>query len=93
MIPSPEMPTCVVGDSRTALLQRLVGLADKGTLPNALALLPAHAMLVEDVIAAFGSLVVARKRMAGGWRRGAAYDEPGDVSAALEHLSTVLRPT
>jgi hypothetical protein len=53
-------------DGRDAILSRLTQLAESGTPPNAIALLPEHAGIVDRAIASFGNLAVARQQMAGG---------------------------
>ncbi len=68
------------------LLERLVWLAKRGIAPNALSLLPQQAKLVEKVIAVFGSLAIARKRMPGDWRRASAFDTPAVVASTLTRL-------
>lgn len=73
-------------DGRDDVLRRLTELAETGTPPNAIALLPEHAGVVELAIAWFGNLAVARQRMPGGWRRGADYETKASVRGALARL-------
>ena len=68
----------------TRQLARLRALVLRGVAPTAAELLPGHADVVDELIAAYGSL--ARARRAIGIRRVAAYETDEAALAALRHI-------